>query len=81
MSAARKAGKDNPWPPINQTKTPAPAPSTTRRSLAQYAVKSWSCIQLADCSALTLFVAAILADDAHNTIAPNDLAVAANTLD
>jgi hypothetical protein len=40
-----------------------------------------SCIQFADWSALTLLVAAILADDAHNTIAPYDLAVAADTLD
>jgi hypothetical protein len=32
-------------------------------------------------SALTLFVATIFTDDAHNTIAPNDLAVAADTLD
>ena len=32
-------------------------------------------------SALPLFVAAILADDPHHTIAPYDLAVAADTLD
>jgi hypothetical protein len=81
MGAARKAGKDSLWPPINQTQTPAHTPSTTRRDSVQYANKSKSCIQLADCSALTLLVATILADDAHNTIAPYDLAVAANTLD
>jgi hypothetical protein len=36
---------------------------------------------LCDCSALTLFVAPIFTDDAHNTIATDDLAVAADTLD
>jgi hypothetical protein len=34
-----------------------------------------------DYSALALFVAAILADDPDHTVAPNDLAVAADTLD
>jgi hypothetical protein len=81
MGAARKAGKHSLWPTINQTQTPTHTPSTTRRDAAQYSIKSISCIQLADCSALTLFVAAILADDTHHTIAPYDLAVAANTLD
>jgi hypothetical protein len=33
------------------------------------------------CLALTLFVAAILADDPHYTLAPYDLAIAADTLD
>jgi hypothetical protein len=34
-----------------------------------------------DGSALALLVAAILADDPHHTVAPNDLAVATDTLD
>jgi len=40
-----------------------------------------SCIIYRDCSALTLFVTAILADDAHDTIAPYNLAVTTDTLD
>jgi len=56
-------------------------PSKRRHVLTEYPLITVSCIQLADNSALTLLVAAILADDAHNTIAPYDLAVAADTLD
>jgi hypothetical protein len=81
MGAARKAGKDSLWPPINQTQTAPRAPPIYWRDLVIFAKNSMSCIQFADWSALTLFVTAILADDAHNTIAPYDLAVAADTLD